>query len=183
MLSLAGTSLNEVDGVAVTRGPGSFTGLRIGLNSMKGLGRAINKPMVAISSLEALAAQVDPTPLTIFPLIDAFRKEIFMAGYRYEHNKLTQVVEEQVGDPGMVLSLVSDSAVFVGNGAVTYGPVLAEKLGDRAHFANSLQHTIRASTVARLAMTRLTSEGCDAEMITPVYVRKCDAEINKKGCF
>ena len=178
VLELAGVSLNALDGFAVTRGPGSFTGLRIGLSSIKGLGRATGKPIVAVSSLEALATQVGPVAMTIFALIDAYRKEVYLAGYRYEKDRLKRVIPETVAGPEKVLAMVQGPAVFVGNGAVTYRRVLVENLGESAHFTQDLHNTIRAATVARIALSRLESEGCDAADITPVYLRKSDAEIN-----
>lgn len=178
VLELAGISLNTLDGFAVTRGPGSFTGLRIGLSSIKGLGRATGKPIVAVSSLKALATQVGPVPMTIFALIDAYRKEVYLAGYRYKKDRLKRVIPETIADPEKVLAMVQGPAVFVGNGAVTYRRVLVENLGESAHFTQDLYNTIRAATVAQIALSRLESDGCDAADITPVYLRKSDAEIN-----
>ena len=178
VLELAGISLNTLDGFAVTRGPGSFTGLRIGLSSIKGLGRATGKPIVAVSSLKALATQAGPVPMTIFALIDAYRKEVYLAGYRYEKDRLKRVVPETVAGPEKVLAMVQGPAVFVGNGAVIYRRMLVENLGESAHFTQDLHNTIRAATVARIALSRLESKGCDAADITPVYLRKSDAEIN-----
>jgi len=178
VLELAGISLNTLDGFAVTRGPGSFTGLRIGLSSIKGLGRATGKPIVAVSSLKALATQVGPVPMTIFALIDAYRKEVYLAGYRYKKDRLKRVIPETIADPEKVLAMVQGPAVFVGNGAVAYRRILVENLGDSAHFTQDLNNTIRAATVARIALSRLESKGCDAADITPVYLRKSDAEIN-----
>jgi len=178
VLELAGISLNTLDGFAVTRGPGSFTGLRIGLSSIKGLGRATGKPIVAVSSLEALATQVGPVAMTIFALIDAYRKEVYLAGYRYEKDRLKGVLPETVAGPEKVLAMVQGPAVFVGNGAVIYRRMLVENLGESAHFTQDLHNTIRAATVARIALSRLESKGCDAADITPVYLRKSDAEIN-----
>ena len=178
VLELAGISLNTLDGFAVTRGPGSFTGLRIGLSSIKGLGRATGKPIVAVSSLKALATQAGPVPMTIFALIDAYRKEVYLAGYRYEKDRLKRVLPETVAGPEKVLAMVQGPAVFVGNGAVIYRRMLVENLGESAHFTQDLHNTIRAATVARIALSRLESKGCDAADITPVYLRKSDAEIN-----
>lgn len=178
VLELAGISLNTLDGFAVTRGPGSFTGLRIGLSSIKGLGRATGKPIVTVSSLKALATQVGPIPMTIFALINAYRKEVYLAGYRYEKDRLKQVIPETVADPEKVSAMVQGPAVFVGNGAVIYRRMLVEHLGESAHFTQDLHNTIHAATVARIALSRLESEGCDAADITPVYLRKSDAEIN-----
>ena len=178
VLELAGISLNRLDGFAVTRGPGSFTGLRIGLSSIKGLGRATGKPIVPVSSLKALATQVGAVPMAIFSLLDAYRKEVYLAGYRYEKDRLKRMVPEMVAGPEKLLAMVQGPAVFVGNGAVSYRRMLIENLGDSAYFAQDLHNTIHAATVARIALSQLESEGYDAAEIKPVYLRKSDAEIN-----
>ncbi len=111
-------------------------------------------------------------------VIDAYRKEVYLAGYRYEKDRLKRVIPETVVGPEKVLAMAQCPAVFVGNGAVTYRRVLVENLGESAHFTQDLHNTIRAATVARIALSRLESDGCDAADITPVYLRKSDAEIN-----
>lgn len=178
VMEMAGITLNELDGLAVTRGPGSFTGLRIGLSSIKGLGRATGKPIVAVSSLEALASQIGPVPMTVFALIDAYRKEVYLAGYHYETDHLKRVVPEMVVAPEKIPAMVNGPCVFVGNGSVIYRSLLVENLGAKACFTQDLNHTIRAGTVARIALPRLDVDGCDAADIMPVYLRKSDAEIH-----
>ena len=180
VLTLAGISLGDLDGFAVTRGPGSFTGLRIGLSTVKGLGQASGKPVVPLSSLEALAAQVPPLPMPIVAMIDAFRDEVYLAGYRYDDDRLDRITNETVVAPAKKLKMVPEPAIYVGSGAVAYRQELASQLGGHACIPAEPFHTIRGATVAALGMARLASHGRPAAKITPVYLRKSDAELHFK---
>lgn len=180
VLALAGVALNTLDGFAVTRGPGSFTGLRIGLSTIMGLGQATGKPIVTVSSLEVLAAQVPSVPMPIVSMIDAYRNEVYLAAYRYDKNQLNRFIEETVIDPEKISDLIQEPSLLVGNGTATYRRVLVNHLGERAMFTPNRLHTIRGATVAELGLMQLTSKGCEAKHITPVYLRKSDAELNRK---
>lgn len=184
VLSLANVPLDALDGFAVTRGPGSFTGLRIGLSSVKGLGAASGKPVVPVSSLEVLAAQAVPAldvPDTIVVLIDAYRREVFLAGYQLRDHQMVEVLAETVAAPDNVADLISDltgPVVLVGNGVVTYRQKLSENPGGNIRFASDLHHTIRAATVGQIGLNRLHSDGLDAIDVMPVYLRRSDAQIH-----
>ena len=99
VLSMSVGGLDRVDGFAVTRGPGSFTGLRIGISTLKGLAEATGKPLVGVSSLEALAWQVFPAERLIVPMLDARRKEVYAARYMRRGTTLTSVGNEAALSP------------------------------------------------------------------------------------
>ncbi|MEJ2037554.1 MAG: tRNA (adenosine(37)-N6)-threonylcarbamoyltransferase complex dimerization subunit type 1 TsaB, partial [Desulfosarcinaceae bacterium] len=84
LFSLTGTALNDVQGFVVGRGPGSFTGLRIGISTVKGLAMAAGKPLVGISSLSVLAHQASGKQVLVCPMLDARRKEVYWTLYRIE---------------------------------------------------------------------------------------------------
>jgi len=184
VLALAGTGLDAIDGFAVTRGPGSFTGLRIGLSSIKGLALATGKPVVPVSSLETLAVQAAPvsgTSGTIVALIDAYRREVFLGGYQFKKGRMIAVIPETVIAPDKVMDVVSDfadSAVLVGSGVVTYRQKFAAIQGAAFQFSPDINHTIRAATVGWIGLNRFDSDGVDAAGIMPVYLRKSDAQIH-----
>jgi tRNA threonylcarbamoyladenosine biosynthesis protein TsaB len=184
VLALAGIGLDAIDGFAVTRGPGSFTGLRIGLSSIKGLGMATGKPVVPVSSLETLAVQAAPasgTSGTIVALIDAYRREVFLGGYQFKDGRMTAVIPETVIAPEKVVDVisdVSDSAMLVGSGVVTYRRKFTATPGATIRFSPNINHTIRAATVGRIGLNRLDSDGINAIDIRPVYLRKSDAQIH-----
>lgn len=179
VLSLAGIQLSQLDGMAVTRGPGSFTGLRIGLSTIKGLAQALNKPVVPVSSLEVLAYQIPPVIMPIIAMIDAFRNEIYMAMYKYEKDQLVRVTDESVIAPEKVTLNVPSPVLLVGNGAKRYRDILSATLGELAWLVPDRQNNLRAATVAELGLERLHTMGRDAQEITPVYLRKSDAELNR----
>jgi tRNA threonylcarbamoyladenosine biosynthesis protein TsaB len=175
----AGLTLSALDGFAVTRGPGSFTGLRIGISSVKGLALATNKPVVGISSLETLAQQVTPTSELICPLIDARKGQIYTSLYRYGSRGLSRQLEERVLAPQEGLHNIDERCVFVGSGAVLYRGVIADKLGDLACFATREQHIIQATTLANLALKRFEKgDAGQVDDLVPRYIRKSDAELN-----
>jgi tRNA threonylcarbamoyladenosine biosynthesis protein TsaB len=176
---LSGLFISDMDGFAVTRGPGSFTGLRIGLSTIKGLAAASGKPMVGVSSLEVLAIQSYVSSFLICPLIDARRGEVYYSNYRYKNGRLSQMIAEQVATPKEALTGIYEPCIFVGTGATLYQETIRFKLGEFAHFAAPAQNTISAATVAFLSLNRFQSGDTDDDRsLTPCYLRKSDAEIN-----
>jgi tRNA threonylcarbamoyladenosine biosynthesis protein TsaB len=179
VLKISGFDISAVDGFAVTKGPGSFTGLRIGISTIMGLAAASGKPIVGVSSLEAIAAQVPLSQDLICPLIDARKGEVYFSQYKFISGYLQRQTDEQVTCLEKILDDVKDSCLFVGNGAVLYKNMILEKLGCSASFAPMDHNTIRASTVAHLSMTKFKSKNTDKiENFSPHYIRRSDAELN-----
>jgi tRNA threonylcarbamoyladenosine biosynthesis protein TsaB len=179
VLEMAELKVEQVDGFAATIGPGSFTGLRIGISTVKGLAYAMHKPVVGISSLEALAWQCSQTPFLICAVIDARKKEVYSCRYRFEKHLLMKEGREQVAPPHHFLQDISEPCVFVGNGAVLYRQMIADELGQLAHFADDNRHIIRAATIAALSVARIGQiSAADLKSLVPRYIRKSDAELN-----
>jgi tRNA threonylcarbamoyladenosine biosynthesis protein TsaB len=177
---LTDLQLKEVEGFAVTRGPGSFTGLRIGITTVKGLAESAGRRLVGISSLLALAEQSGfRTPL-VCPMIDARRGEVYYSVYRLDGSRLCIQEPEQARPPDQVLSQINKPCTFIGSGAQQYRDRIEGELGSLACFPTEADHIIRAATVARLAYERLTAgHNDDTAAFAPTYLRKSDAEINK----
>lgn len=181
-LGMSGLNISDMDGFAVTRGPGSFTGLRIGISTVKGLAAASGRPLVGVSSLEALAFQVSFSTDLICPLLDARKGEVYYSRYRFINGRLKQQMKEQVTHPGQAVEDISEPCLFVGNGAFLHKTILWEKLGKSASFAPVTQNSIRASTVAYLSMAKFeTDDTDDIGEFQPYYIRKSDAEIHLKN--
>ena len=179
----AGLTLSDLEGFAVTRGPGSFTGLRIGISSVKGLALALNRPVVGISSLQTLAQQIKPTSHLVCPLIDARKGEVYTSIYRFDTDALTPEHEERVLAPHEVVQNIHSPCIFVGSGAVLYRGLIMDKLGDLASFAPQDRHIIQASTVAYLGLKRFESGDVgEVADLVPYYIRKSDAELNFSRC-
>ncbi len=178
----ADLSVRDMDGFAVTIGPGSFTGLRIGISTIKGLAFSLAKPVAGVSSLDALAWQCAQSAYLICPLLDARKKEVYACRYRFKNNELIRDISERVVSPAEALSGIREPCIFVGNAAQIYQGNISAKLGELAYFASHAQHTIRASSIAWLSIPgfhRKQTE--DVAMLVPHYIRKPDAEIKGPG--
>ena len=179
VFQIAGMKVEQMDGFAATIGPGSFTGLRIGISAVKGLAYALHKPMVGISSLEALAWQCSQTPFLVCAIIDARKKEVYSCRYRFKNRILVKEGGEQVASPGHILQGINEPCVFVGNGAVLYQQMITAELGELALFADDNRHIIRATTIAGLSLARIDqNSAADLKFLVPHYIRKSDAELN-----
>ena len=175
----AGLTISDLDAFAVTIGPGSFTGLRIGISTVKGLAVARDKPVVGISSLEALASQSVPCPYLVCPFLDARKGEVYFGRYRFNDHTLEKEGVERVLPPEEAVIDIREPCVFLGNGAQLYREVIQAKLGELAYFTSQINNTIRASTVAILGMQRFKKFGTDdVAGLVPNYIRKSDAELS-----
>lgn len=171
---------DAVDGFAVTHGPGSFTGLRIGLSTVKGMAEAIGRPMAGVSTLAALAMQVGPCPQPVCPIIDARRKEVYVGGYRFENGLPTAEFDERAVRPESVPLLFSEPCIYIGDGALLYRDRLLRPGRSDVVLAPDAAHVLRAGTVAALAWHQFRAgRGQDPGDFVPVYLRKSDAERNR----
>lgn len=178
-LRISGINLSDLDGFAVTRGPGSFTGLRIGISIIKGLAAALEKPVVGVSSLETLAQQVSYSQDLICPILDARKGEVYFSRYRFLNGHLKKQTKERVAPPDRAVDDLNESCLFVGNGALLYKDMILEKMGKLASFAPVIKNTIRASTLAYLSMAKFENNDTnEIEKVLPYYIRKSDAELN-----
>lgn len=176
-LDMAGMAISDLDGFAASCGPGSFTGVRIGMSCVKGMAEATGKPAVGVSSLETLAAQCAVPGFLICPMMDARRSEVYWA--LYVGDERSTVEEPRADEPAVALAMVDRPCLFVGSGALAYRDLIVSHLGGLATFAPAEQHRIRAATVARCGLQRLVADD-DAGPMAPVYLRSSDAERNRR---
>jgi tRNA threonylcarbamoyladenosine biosynthesis protein TsaB len=182
MLADAGWTLQDVDGLAVGLGPGSFTGLRVGMSVMKGLAFATGKPLAGVPTLDALAANVSLAPWSICPVLDARKGEVYAALYRGSStSELERVTPYLVVKPQRLVELIEDTTVLLGDGLIRYGDYLAAELGDLMVRAPAHLNAIHGTAIARLAMARL-EQGLreDLSLCSPLYVRPSEAEIKRR---
>jgi tRNA threonylcarbamoyladenosine biosynthesis protein TsaB len=181
-LRISGLGLKEIDGFAVTRGPGSFTGLRIGISTVKGLAWVTQKPAVGISSLEGLAVQAAPTSRLICAMLDARNHEVYVGRYRFVEGRLECELDEQTASPAVAIAGIGDSCLFIGNGALRYREMITDQLGERAIFASSFQHPLRAAAIWHLSRLEFSENRTDnAATLAPRYLRKSYAELKIKA--
>ena len=179
VLKSANCSAGDLDGFAVTIGPGSFTGLRIGMATIKGLASAVDTPVVGVSSLEALASQCRAHNRLICPLLDARKAEIYGATYRLREDRLIQQTAACAVKPEAFVADIKEPSLFIGCGAQLYQKKIQDALGDKAYFVPDDQNVIRASRVGFLSLERFKSNDTDrASDLTPFYIRKSDAELS-----
>lgn len=147
MLADAGVSLNDLDAVAVSKGPGSYTGLRIGVSAAKGLCFSLDIPLISVPTLDNLAMQVTTEGL-IVPMLDARRMEVYTAVYDQDH-KVLEPTRAQVLDEGSFSDQLSHSTVsFVGGGAAKFQAICQD---EKAVFLTEIQPSARvmAATAQR----------------------------------
>jgi tRNA threonylcarbamoyladenosine biosynthesis protein TsaB len=180
-MRFCGIDLQLIDGFAVTQGPGSFTGLRIGISTVKGLAMAVGKPMIGVSTLEALASQAHTECELICPMIDARRSEVYWSLYHRKGGELVSVLPEQVGPAEKAVQRIDSACCFIGNGAVAYRQTLEPHIGTNGHWASNDESRLDPAAVARIGWRLFRSgQTIDPALFAPVYLRKSDAEINLK---
>jgi tRNA threonylcarbamoyladenosine biosynthesis protein TsaB len=181
-LKMAGLTIEDCEGFAVTIGPGSFTGLRIGVSTVKGLGFATKKPVTGVSTLDALAYQFPLFPDTVCPVLDARKGQIYAALYAcVGHMKWKRESEASAAEPRQWLKKIQRTCLFVGDGALIYRELIRENLGSLALFAPPYLNRVRASVVAYIGMQQiLDDEIVDVGNLVPHYIRRSDAEIKRE---
>ncbi|NOY69786.1 MAG: tRNA (adenosine(37)-N6)-threonylcarbamoyltransferase complex dimerization subunit type 1 TsaB [Deltaproteobacteria bacterium] len=176
-LDAACVSVPDIDAFAITTGPGSFTGLRIGMAVIKGLAMAAGKPVCGVSSLEALAAPFVTSTALVCSIIDARKHEVYFAVYGNDEGRLVEVQPAGVGPVAAVTAAIKTPCLFVGTGAYAAKREILESLGESAVFVPAGSNLINPTFVAGLARTRLCEHGPDLpETLAPVYVRPPDAK-------
>jgi len=178
---LQDTNLNisQVDAFAISIGPGSFTGLRVGLSSALGFSLAQKKPVVSVETLFAMADTIPFTEKIICPVIDARKGELYTSFFQYDdNNQIRRLGEDRAVKPEFLVNEIKKTTLFFGSGVDTYGKVLSQKLGNLAVFHNGSSNTTAAS-VAKLAFEKIKNgEKTDSALLKPKYVRRAEAEMN-----
>ncbi len=168
--------IKEIDVFAVTSGPGSFTGLRIGISTVRAFAQAMNKPVASVNTLEALSYNVPYADMTIVPMLDARRDEVFTAAYRFENGVAKQVTSPCVMTIGEILNKYKNQKILLcGDGTLIHKDVLSLVKG--FSFAPVNLNETRASALAVAAYHKtLNNELVNYNEVVPVYLRKSQAE-------
>ena len=172
--------LNSVDAIAVAAGPGSFTGLRIGSATAKGLGLALKKPLVAIPTVEGLAYNLYDTQGIICPIMDARRKQVYTGIYRFEDHRL-RVLEDQMAVPMeeliSKLNKLGQPVTFLGDGVSVFREMIRQELAVPFAFAPAHINKQRAAAIAALGLEYYREGKTQTAMEhVPDYLRVSQAE-------
>ena len=180
MLCDAGVGLDALSGIAVSIGPGSFTGLRIGLSTVKGLAYATGLPVVGVPTLEALAWTTPFAAVQICPVLDARKHEVYAALFRYEGGVLVRLMEDAALAPEALCSRIRKPTLFLGDGLPVYGEFFRRLLGARMLVPPHASRGARPACVAELGRHRLArGERDSVESLVPRYLRPSEAELRR----
>lgn len=179
LMENAAVSWSDIQAVAVSLGPGSFTGLRIGMATAKGLAAAAGIEMVGISTLDSLASKCVSSRL-ICSVLDARKKEVYTAFYRLNELGFTRIIGEMaVMSPEELAGKISEPVVMIGDGAVVYRELFEQQLGAAVIFTPAQLHMPTASSLGMLACEAyLRGDVLDIGEAVPIYIRSSDAELN-----
>ena len=176
----AGLKPEDLGGIAVTMGPGSFTGLRIGMAAAKSLAQVLNIPLIGISTMETIAYNIVGLPGFICPILDAQKSEVYSAIYYTRDDELTLMegpyaltIHELVEK----FKRHSREVTFLGDAVPVYVNQLSQEMGPKAHFASKINSLPRAAAVAELGFKRIAQgEADDPINLVPAYIRLSEAE-------
>jgi tRNA threonylcarbamoyladenosine biosynthesis protein TsaB len=182
LLARAEVGLEAIGAFAVSIGPGSFTSLRVGVATLKGLAFGSPAPAVAVPTLAALARCAPEGPHPVVPMLDARRGEVYAAAFRPVPGEWEALLEEGVYLPEALAERLPRRCVLVGEGALICGARLRELLGPGVELLPPPEGAPRARHVGRLAAQALArGEGGDAAALVPRYLRRAEAEVVRTG--
>lgn len=180
MLDMAEVDRNEIDCVAVSAGPGSFTGLRIGASTAKGLAWTIGVPVVPVSSLMGLAANISQEGAVVCPIMDARRSQVYYGIYR-----IRKGIPEEICKPDVTsieeavekVNQIGEPAIYLGDGVPVFQEIVKERSVIPVTFADARNRYQSGASVARLgAILFERGQYVPAGEFAPVYLRKSQAE-------
>jgi len=180
LLQAAGVAMTQLDAFAVVHGPGAFTGLRVGVAAAKGLAQASGKPLLGVSSLQALALQSGEHELPVCALLDARKQEVYAGMYRWQNGRPQPLAPERVAPPEAVLAGIDTPTCFIGDGAAVYRALIIRHCGAHARFFPWSHQPLRAASAAVLALDALRNgETVSPLALEPVYLRLSEAELQQ----
>lgn len=180
LLADAGLVIGDLDGFAISIGPGSFTGLRIGLSTVKGLSFASGKPVAAVPTLDGLAYQLPFCCHLLCPILDAKKRQVYTALYRTTDGLPERLSPYRAISPDDLMAEIEGPAVFLGDGVEAYREKIEKELGSKALFAPAHLCLPSGVSVAGLGHRLLMGgQTADIHQLEPLYIRLSEAELKK----
>ncbi len=179
LLAALELDLAQVDALGVVLGPGSFTGVRVGVATAKGLAQALERPLYGVTSLEVVAHQLPAVEMPITVLLDARKQEVYAGHFRWIGDELQSLAAAAVGKVETMVADLTEPTLLVGRGAQLYRERLEQCLGERARFAPASVETPRAATVAAMVQRQIAAGVAAPPLcrLLPCYIRPSEAEI------
>ncbi|MGE4558621.1 MAG: tRNA (adenosine(37)-N6)-threonylcarbamoyltransferase complex dimerization subunit type 1 TsaB [Desulfobulbus sp.] len=177
MMKALSVSWSDLDGVAVSQGPGSFTGLRIGMAAAKGIALAADRPLIGVPTLDGLAGQLSPLELPVYLVLDARKQQVYAACYRFSGMTCQRRGAFEVLTPTQLGDKILEPTLVAGPGVSACADQLREHPQVRL-FRSSMLHP-RAATIGFCGAAMLAQNNADRqENLVPLYVRASEAELN-----
>jgi tRNA threonylcarbamoyladenosine biosynthesis protein TsaB len=180
LLGDCGLAPADLDGLAVSVGPGSFTGLRVGLATVKALAMALELPVAPVPTLDALAARLPFADAPVCPILDARKGEVYLSLYRWRGNGMAREWDYLALTPEAAAAWLEPPVILLGDGVEACRPWL-DRLGAGAQVAPAAQRLPSAGAVAGLGLAMLAAGGgVSAEALAPLYLRPSEAELKAR---
>lgn len=181
LLQKTNLTFGQLEGIAVAVGPGSFTGIRVGLALAKGLSQGIGLPVIGVPTLSALASQVVYAKEDICPLLSSRKHEVFAALFKLDqHNHLTRIENDTCLPMEKLSGIVKRETIFIGNDFPEQGPLVKKYIGETALLAPPNLWNLRASSIGALGEQSLEhGYSDDVSELVPVYLRDADIRTAK----
>lgn len=180
LLRETGIEWPVIDAVAVSLGPGSFTGLRIGLATAKGMVLAQGIKLIGVGTLDGLASQFFAAgDILICPVLDARKKEVYCGLFKADNRGVPRLLKEYLAiSPEDLCDLIDEPVVLTGDGALVYGGLFQERLGDLLKIPPASAYFPKATTIGLLALDKWReNEFLDPAEAEPIYIRPSEAEL------
>lgn len=175
----AGIETKDIDLLACTRGPGSFTGLRIGMAAFKGMAFALGKPLVSVSTLEVLASCVPCFDGAVVTVIDAKKQRWYLAAFERGAEGTRRIMADTDGTEADLMKVIEPyrNVLVTGPDAEAFAPKLKELFAEKTIIVDKISSKAVSSALLELALKKYETDGADDIGQGPVYLRKSDAEI------
>jgi len=177
LLQSLGLSVSKLDGLVVSVGPGSFTGLRVGLSTLMGFRLATQVPLVTVPTLEGMAWNVKGERRPVCPILKASRGEVYWALFQWEGGQLVRLAEDRHGSLSQLIDSIENASVFYGEGWVTHASKLIELLGDKAIPGPDDAMRPSAASVAFSSLSSFRSRQYAGKKLSPRYIQRAEAEV------